>query len=183
MRIISGSRKGHPLRVPKSGARPTTDRTREAVFNILESRIDFENIRVLDLFAGSGALALEALSRGAASATMVEQSTQAVQTIRSNVDALRFTDHCEIARDDVFRFLQRKTGTYDLIFADPPYDLEKLPTLVGDVFGSMGNKGIFVLEHDRRHDFSDHSRLLTTRAYGRSIVSVFGFGENTGDRI
>ena len=116
MRIISGSRKGHPLQVPKSGSRPTTDRTREAIFNILESRINFENIRVLDLFAGSGALGLEALSRGARHATLVEQSSEAVRTIRSNVGTLGFSDQCVIVRDDVFRFIKRQSDTFDLIF-------------------------------------------------------------------
>ena len=175
MRIISGSRKGHPLQVPKSGSRPTTDRTREAIFNILESRINFENIRVLDLFAGSGALGLEALSRGARHATLVEQSSEAVRTIRSNVGTLGFSDQCVIVRDDVFRFIKRQSDTFDLIFADPPYEMEEVRALVEKIPKKLTEGGLFVLEHDRVHDFGNHQNLLVSRTYGRSVVSLFGF--------
>lgn len=173
MRIISGLRKGHPLQVPKSDLRPTTDLTREAIFNILESRIDFTNILVLDLFSGSGALGLEALSRGARQATLVEQSSEAVRTIRSNVETLGFKDQCVIVRDDVFRFLKRQSDTFDLIFADPPYELEQIPILVERVPEFLSEGGLFVLEHDRAHDFGDHPDLLVSRTYGRSVVSLF----------
>lgn len=122
-RIIGGSAKGRTLRVPEQGTRPTSDRVREAVFSSLEHRLGGFNGRcVYDLYAGSGAFALEALSRGAARAVAVERDRKAASIIRANAEACRLTP--EIVQSDVARFVERTPAPEpDLIFADPPYDL------------------------------------------------------------
>jgi 16S rRNA (guanine966-N2)-methyltransferase len=140
--------------------------------------MELRGLQVLDLFAGSGALGLEALSRGAAHATFVETGGDALRTIRANAADLGVVDRITIRRMDVFRFLERAAGSFGLAFADPPYDLpgiELLPDLVlPRLEGSP--PGLFVLEHDARHGFKNHDALLTTRIYGGTGVSVFGVG-------
>lgn len=118
MRIISGSAGRRNISVPKSVARPSTDRLREALFSILADRL--HGAKVLDLFAGSGALGIESLSRGAASAVMVDDNREAQKVITKNLTSLGF-DNGRAVQADVFRFLDRDNATYDLIFADPPY--------------------------------------------------------------
>lgn len=122
-RIIGGSAKGRTLRVPEHGTRPTSDRLREAVFSSLEHRLGgFHGVCVYDLYAGSGAFALEALSRGAARAVAVEHDRKAAAIIRANADACRFV--LEIVQSDVARFVERvPVPAPDVIFADPPYDV------------------------------------------------------------
>jgi 16S rRNA (guanine966-N2)-methyltransferase len=174
MRIIGGRFRGHPLRSPRHGARPTTDRTREALFNLLAARVDIDRQPVLDLFAGSGALGLEALSRGADRATFVEHSAEAIRTIRLNASKLGVADDCVLVREDALRFLRRDTQQYTVVFADPPYDDPAVAGLPDLVRARLAPAGIFALEHDRLHDFSGHDLLITSRAYGRSVVSLFG---------
>ena len=126
MRIVGGSLKGRPLAGPKSDAtRPTTDRTREAIFNLIAhgaAARDVEGARVLDLFAGTGALGLEALSRGAATCLFVETAAGARGTIRQNIETLGVTGRAKIFRREAHRLGELRTGApYDLLFADPPY--------------------------------------------------------------
>jgi 16S rRNA (guanine966-N2)-methyltransferase len=119
MRIVAGSRKGATIHAPKGrDTRPTSDRVREAVFAILGS---VEGANVLDLFAGSGALGLEALSRGAASATFVESDRSAVKTIERNLEKLDLEG--EIVRSDAARYVARTDERYDVVFVDPPYEM------------------------------------------------------------
>jgi len=124
LRIVSGKYKGRRLAGPAAGTRPTSDRLRESLFNILTHRIDvaFENARTLDLFAGTGALGLEALSRGAPYALFVEQSSAACKIIDQNVSQLNLNDHCQIFRGDATRLkLSLNEQPFDLVFCDPPY--------------------------------------------------------------
>ena len=122
MRLISGSAGGIPLEVPKNVTRPTQDRVKQAIFNMLGELVD--GARVLDVFAGSGALGLECLSRGAASALMIEQDRGACETIRKNITKSRL-EGCSVRQGDVFKVLpqlaEQGGGTFDLVFADPPY--------------------------------------------------------------
>lgn len=175
MRIVGGRYRGHPLKAPKSGTRPTTDRTREAIFNLVLARLDLGGARVLDLFAGSGALGLEALSRGAAHATFVEKAGEALRVLRANAATLGVADVCTVHRSDVLRFLEGKPPSgFAVIFADPPYALAELPRLPDLALPLLAPDGLFVLEHDTTHAFDDHPALVTSRAYGRTVVSLFG---------
>jgi 16S rRNA (guanine966-N2)-methyltransferase len=137
MRVVAGAFKGRRLQAPRGArTRPTADKVREALFSILG---DVSGLRVLDLYAGSGALGIEALSRGAAAATFVERSPQAVAALRRNLDAVG--SEGEVRRQDVLRFLASAEGAFDLVFLDPPYDSavrlgkplsERLPAVLSD---------------------------------------------------
>lgn len=123
MRVVGGKWRGHPLRAPKGRTtRPTTDRTREALFSMLAARLDFDGLRVLDLFAGTGALGLEALSHGAAFALFVETEAAARAAIRDNVEKLNATGSSKIFRRDATKLGACQGAPYDLVFADPPYN-------------------------------------------------------------
>ncbi|MBF6214384.1 16S rRNA (guanine(966)-N(2))-methyltransferase RsmD [Nocardia puris] len=122
-RIVAGTAGGRRLRVPPAGTRPTSDRVREALFSALDARLDFDGARVLDLYAGSGALGLEALSRGAASALLVESDRKAAAVVRGNIADLALPG-AELRVGAVAAVLARGgAGEFDLVFSDPPYDL------------------------------------------------------------
>jgi 16S rRNA (guanine966-N2)-methyltransferase len=128
-RIVAGTHRGRPIRVPAgSDTRPTADRAREGMFSSLQSLLDLEGATVLDLYAGSGALGLEALSRGAASATLVESDERAVAVLRANVDGLGLP--AQVVAQPVERFLAGEPQPYDLVVLDPPYELDVDPVLV-----------------------------------------------------
>ena len=175
MRIIAGRLRRRTLRAPKGLlTRPTTDRVREALFNLIESRLALDEAVVLDLFAGTGSLGLEAVSRGAAAATFVEQQARVLKVARQNADALDVADLCWFFRADAVAYLEHYNGPpFDLILADPPYDLEALPRLPDLALPHLNPGGLFVLEHDARLAFDTHPRLDTSRPYGRTVVSVF----------
>lgn len=175
MRIIAGRYRRRPLKAPKGfSTRPSTDRIRESLFNLIASRMDLEAVDVLDLFAGSGALGLEALSRGARSAVFVESNPRVLQCARQNAESLEAIESCRFVRAEVLHFLARYNGApFDLILADPPYGLPGLQKLPAAVLPHVAQQGLFALEHDRSNRFEDHPRLSTSRAYGRSIVSIF----------
>ncbi len=175
MRIVGGRLARRPLAAPKGDrTRPTTDRVREALFNALGSRTDLDGARVLDLFAGSGALGLEALSRGAAHATFVERHGRTLAVARANARDLDVADRAAFVRADALAELRRPSlGRFDLLLADPPYDLLEIPDLPGLARPHLTPDGLFVLEHDARHAFDAAPGLVYTRAYGRTVLSVF----------
>jgi 16S rRNA (guanine966-N2)-methyltransferase len=153
MRIIAGRFRGRRLSGPEGeGVRPTSDRLRETLFNILMARVP--GARVLDGFAGTGALGLEALSRGAAQVTFVEADPRAVRVLQKNVAACGAESTCTIVRNDVQRFAATRSGrdVFDLALLDPPYDFAQQDRLVADVAGLLGPGGLLVLEHSRRRE-------------------------------
>lgn len=175
MRIIAGRLKRRPLRAPKGHlTRPTSDRTREGIFSLLDSRLSLDGADVLDLFAGTGALGLEAISRGAAAASFIEQNSRVLKIARQNADDLGVDDHCWFLRADAVSYLERYSGPpFDIIFADPPYDLDAMARLPNLALPHVKPHGYFVLEHDKRIFFEDHPHLDTHRAYGRTVASLF----------
>ena len=180
MRIIAGRFARRKLFSPKGHlTRPTMSQTRESLFHLVESRMDLEGSHVLDLFAGTGAIGLEALSRGAESVTFVEKEGRVLKFARRNAEELEVTDQCVFLRTDAVSYLQRYSGpAYDLIVADPPYDLEAMRRMPDLALPHVAPSGLFVLEHDRRIFFDDHPNLDTCRPYGRTYVSVFIRFEN-----
>ena len=150
MRIIAGANKGRTLKTPKwDGLRPTSDKLRETLFNILQARV--EGSRVLDVFAGTGAVALEALSRGAASATCVESDRRAAGLIAENAALCRVSERCVIIRDVVERALVKPLpgGPFDIIVLDPPYEYAQLERAVQDAAAQRADGGLVILEHAR----------------------------------
>ena len=157
------------------GVRPTSDRAKEGLFSALQSRISFAGIRVLDLFAGSGNLGFEALSRGAQSVTFVEYNKVCVEQIRELAETFDLAEQVQVYEYDVARFLDSFSNTYDLIFADPPYELEYMQQFPDQVLAAdwLSEDGIFLLEHDKNNDFSEHPHCVFSKAYGRTTVSIF----------
>lgn len=175
MRIISGKYGGRRLAPPKNiTARPTTDFAKESLFNLLNNRMDFEDIDVLDLFAGTGGIGLEFASRGAREVTAVELAHTQQNFIISACKQLGCTN-LHLMRADVFKFLRACHIQYDFIYADPPYALEQLPTLPNLIFeaGILKPEGLFVLEHSKANDFSSHPHWQETREYGSVHFSFF----------
>jgi 16S rRNA (guanine966-N2)-methyltransferase len=175
MRIIAGSRKGARLFAPKGrDTRPTGDRVREAVFNLVGP---VDGMEVLDLYAGSGAMGLEALSRGAAHATFVESDHEAAQTIVQNAEKLRL-DNVTVLREDAARRLGSDAASgrrYDLVLIDPPYRMLPgvLPMLAANLPAVLAPDGLVVVESDSREEPDLPLAKRTSRRYGSARVTVF----------
>ena len=162
-------------------ARPTTDFSKESLFNLLNNRMDFEGIDMLDLFAGTGGIGIECVSRGARSVTSVELAHVQQNWIISCCRQLGIRN-LTLIRGDVFKYLSACRVQYDFIFADPPYALEQLPALPDIILGSaaggaphslLKEDGWLVVEHGKDTDFSTHPRHVETRAYGSVHFSFF----------
>ena len=176
MRIIAGTNKGRTLKAPKwAGLRPTSDKLRGTLFNILQARID--GARVLDAFAGTGAVALEALSRGAIAATCVESDRRAAGLIAENAALCGEVNRCAIIRDVVERALLRPLpgGPFDIIVLDPPYDYAQLEEAVTNAATQRAADGIVILEHATRVAPPQPAGLTLTRTVksGDSALSFY----------
>lgn len=177
MRVISGKYKRRTFEVPRTfKARPTTDFAKENLFNVLTNLIDFEECRnVLDLFAGTGSISLELVSRGCERVISVEREPSHHAFIYKVREQLKEEGWLPL-RTDVFRYLEKCHETFDLIFADPPYALTRLaelPDLVLDR-GLLSADGLFILEHGKDHNFVHHSHFIQERVYGSVHFSFFG---------
>ena len=175
MRIIGGKYKGRRIEPPSDfKARPTTDFAREGLFNILNNRVDFESIAVLDLFSGTGSISYEFASRGAAAVHLVEKDRRHIYGIKRIIRELDM-ENIRPIHIDVKAFLKTCTAKYDIVFADPPYELKwlkDLPDLVCSS-GVMKEDGFFILEHPRGLNFNDHSLFFEHRNYGGVNFSFF----------
>lgn len=176
MRIISGSLRGRTFYPPtNAGMRPTTDMAREALFNILPGIIDIEEKIVLDLFSGSGAIALEFVSRGAEKVYAVEKNPILVRFISETADRFN-VEAIKVLRQDAYKLLLSYNIPTDIVFADPPYDLpgiESLPDMVFKKRAFIREGGLFVLEHGSAQNFSNHERFMQLRTYGKVHFSFF----------
>ncbi|MCC8117523.1 MAG: 16S rRNA (guanine(966)-N(2))-methyltransferase RsmD [Bacteroidales bacterium] len=178
MRIIRGKYGRRRFDVPKNiTARPTTDFARENIFNVLENLVDFEGLRALDLFAGTGAVSFEFLSRGCSTVTSIEKAATQHEFIRK-VSKILEADNHRIIRGDVLKFLdtaKRGTSQYDVIFADPPYDMENFDEVPVKVLesGILAPGGVFVMEHNSSRDYSALPGYFDHRAYGSVNFSLF----------
>jgi len=176
MRVVGGDFRGRTLRsVPGRSTRPTADRVRQRLFDLLGQRCD--GLRVLDLYAGTGALSLEALSRGAAHATLVEQEAKAAQVIQRNAAELGCADRCTLVRDGVARALPQIEGPFDLVFSDPPYALQAAQETLDALarLGLVAPQGRVVLERDRREPgpaAPEGFELAGERRYGDTAVLI-----------
>ena len=175
MKLIAGRLGGHGLKTPSGHeTRPSTARTREALFGLIDARIYIEGAEVLDLFAGTGALGLEALSRGAALVTFVEQKRNVLDYARENAEKLGVEDKCIFIQGDAVEYLRTYQGpALDLIMADPPYKLDAMQEMPDLAVPHLDTEGVFTLEHSSHDWFDEHPRLMTSRSYGRTIVSLF----------
>lgn len=175
MRIIRGKYGRRRFEVPRNiTARPTTDFARENIFNVLENLTDLEGADALDLFAGTGAISFEFLSRECRRVTAVEQASTQVNFIKS-VKAKIGDENLTVVRGDVFRFIATCREKFDVIFADPPYDHPDFGKIPGLILGSdMLKPGtVFVMEHSKAYDFSELPHFAQHRAYGSVNFSIF----------
>ena len=178
MRIIGGEFGGRRFYPPadKWPTRPTTDYAKESLFNILQNRVDFERMRFLDLFGGTGSHSVEAISRGCRDVTYVDKFRGCVRFIKELSGELGIADHIKIYQDDVFRFCRTKaTGQYSYIFAGPPYPLptiDEIPDLIFD-YDLLVPGGLFILEHNQTRSYTDHPNFKEIRKYGQCHFSFF----------
>lgn len=175
MRIISGKYKGRHFDVPRNfKARPTTDFAKENLFNILANLADLEECNALDLFSGTGSISLELISRGCKDVTSVEMDSQHFSFLKKSQSSLN--DSCwRIIRDDAFRFIRRCNAKYEIIFADPPYALKELREIPNIILskGILKENGIFIFEHGKDYDFSEHPCFFRHVSYGSVNFSFF----------
>jgi 16S rRNA (guanine(966)-N(2))-methyltransferase RsmD len=175
MRIITGKYKGRHFDIPHSfKARPTTDFAKENIFNVLTQYVNLEEAAALDLFSGTGSISLELLSRGCSTVVSVEMDRDHHRFICECLKKLGDV-HCTPLRADAFRFIKSCKKQFDLIFADPPYALKELPTIPDLIFekGLLAEGGIFVFEHGKDHDFTQHPHFIEHRSYGSVNFSLF----------
>ena len=175
MRIIAGTLKGRRLNPPQNlPVRPTTDMARESLFNILNNYVDYEECTVMDLFAGTGAVSLEFVSRGAKEVTSIEINNACTDFIKQS--ATQFgVKNLHVVRADVFDLLKRANRKFDIVFADPPYALEDLAKLPDLVFEReiLTDTGMFILEHPREYSFEEHPHFWQHRVYGKVNFTFF----------
>jgi 16S rRNA (guanine966-N2)-methyltransferase len=177
MRIISGKHKGKRLAaVKKTRVRPTSDRVKESVFNVLREEVAGK--RILDLFAGAGSMGIEALSRGAESATFVDASFQSINVLRKNLKNLNLEDKSIVLRLDGLKALRKLEQSFQLIFADPPYLKGFVQKVIDSMAGSevLEGNGILILEHHKKEAFGfpqEKLEMLKQKRFGDTVISFF----------
>lgn len=180
MRIISGKYRHRVIQPPTNfKARPTTDLAKESLFNILENRVDFESLKVLDLFGGTGGISYEFASRGCTDITCVELNYNHYSFIKRTAVDLKL-EGLKVVRADVLKYIANCGEKFDLIFADPPYDLPQLPEIPKMVIDNhlLADDGIFIMEHSEKNNFSDLPLFIMHKHYG---AVNFSFFENSNE--
>jgi len=175
MRIIGGRLKGLRINPPASlPVRPTTDLAKEALFNILYNQFDFEEIRALDLFSGTGNISMEFASRGVPDLVSVDRDFGCFNYLKKTAKELKL-EAIKPFKADVFKFLEMETEAFDLIFADPPYDLTRIPEIAKIVFERelVKEGGYLIIEHPSMKKLDNHPNFKEQRIYGSSSFSFF----------
>jgi len=176
MRIIGGEHGGRKFNPPSNMpyTRPTTDIAKEGLFNVLQHNLDFEELKTLDLFGGTGSISYELASRGVNDLTIVEKDTNMYEFIKKTSAALRL-DNFKVIKMDVFKFIQGCTDKFDFIFAGPPYALRNIDDLPKQIFKKqlLNQGGWFVLEHTPRNDYKSFPFFKSERNYGTTVFSTF----------
>jgi 16S rRNA (guanine966-N2)-methyltransferase len=169
MRVVAGEARGRLIEAPEGNrTRPTSDRVRESIFNMLFSLDATGEVKVLDLYAGCGALGIEALSRGAERCTFVEQDRRAVECIRSNLDALGFGDRATVIQADVLPWVEKNSESFDVVLADPPYADDSWTDILDDLDARW-------LVAEAASSVEQHPRwdVVREKTYGTTVVTVF----------
>lgn len=184
MRIIRGKYGRRRFDVPRNiSARPTTDFARENIFNVLECRYDFDDTSALDLFAGTGAISFEFLSRGCRKVVAVENTSTQFAFIKSVAQRLNVGTSLTVLKTDAFKFIECSDEKFDFIFADPPYDhpgFGEIPSLVLSS-GMLKPGTVFIMEHSKNYDFSDLPHFTEHRVYGSVNFSIFQIPDSDSD--
>jgi 16S rRNA (guanine(966)-N(2))-methyltransferase RsmD len=178
VRIISGTYRGKQIHPPRNfSARPTTDFAKESLFNILAHQFDLASLDVLDLFAGTGSITYEFASRGVRSVVAIEMNPLHFKFIQRTCNELEM-EQVSVIREDAFRYLKKPYLSFDIIFADPPYDHPGLGELPDLVFSTeiLSQEGLFILEHPGNYSFTAHPRFFQHRKYGGVNLTLFSKG-------
>jgi 16S rRNA (guanine966-N2)-methyltransferase len=178
VRIIAGEFRGRRLEMLRDNSiRPATDRVKGSIFNMLQNRLSLVDAKVLDLYAGSGNLAFEALSRGASHAVLVDSGRAAVGIINANVELLDCEDRCTVLQSDALSFVEHCRETFDLIFADPPYKYESIVEIPKFIFERklLHPEGFLIVEHSKHTTFpeSPEYKISVCKEFGNTRVSFF----------
>jgi 16S rRNA (guanine(966)-N(2))-methyltransferase RsmD len=181
MRIISGKYKGRRISPPRNlPVRPTTDMSKEALFNVLNNHFNFQDLKVLDLFAGTGNISFEFASRGCEPITCIDADFGFIKFIKQTADEFDF--NITAIKSDVFEFLEKHTANYDIIFADPPYGIAQLEfdKIVDLVFAQelLNESGMMVIEHSKHTKLQHLMNFSFQKNYGGSVFSFFEFQQN-----
>ena len=184
MRIISGSLGGRRINPPSQMpyTRPTTDIAKEGLFNILQNNLEFEELKTLDLFGGTGSISYELASRGAKDLTIVEKDNKMFSFIKKTATDLGLTQ-IRVVKSDVFRFIETSHEKYDFIFAGPPYALttiDEIPRLIFEK-GLLKQGGWFILEHTPRNNYQTYPYFLREKNYGTTVFSIFEMPGKEGE--
>jgi 16S rRNA (guanine(966)-N(2))-methyltransferase RsmD len=179
LRVLGGSAKGRTLKMPGGGkTRPAMSRVKESLFSILMNRL--EGARILDLFAGSGSVGIEALSRGGVFGAFVDTASECVQTIRANLEKTELSDRARVYRDDCLKFIKTRTfDPFDLVFIDPPYLKGLLEPILAALPGSglFHARTLFIIERQKKDDLTLAQRpaleLIDERNYGDTVLTIF----------
>jgi len=176
MRIIGGEHGGRKFNPPNNMpyTRPTTDIAKEGLFNVIQNRLDFEELKTLDLFGGTGSISYELASRGVTDLTIVEKDTAMYEFIKKTSAALKL-ENFKVLKMDVFKFITNCSDKFDFIFAGPPYALTTIDDLPKRIFEKqlLNKDGWFVLEHTPRNDYKNFPYYKSERNYGSTIFSTF----------
>jgi 16S rRNA (guanine966-N2)-methyltransferase len=176
MRIISGYLGGRKINPPAKmpHTRPTTDIAKEGLFNILQNKLDFEDLKTLDLFGGTGSISYELASRGVPDLTIVEKDPQMLAFIKKTAESLKI-ENLKLVRSEVFRFIEQCNEKFDFIFAGPPYALQTIDDLPKLIFerSLLNEEGWFVLEHTPRNNYETFPHFSSSRNYGTTVFSIF----------
>ena len=176
MRIISGTLKGRRFSPPKSfSARPTTDIARESLFNVLNNRLYFSDLKALDLFGGTGSISYELASRGCEDITTVELNYKHYSFIKSMIKEFALESQINVLKGDVFKFISRCHDKFDMVFADPPFDLPTIENIPDLFFEQdlLTENGFFIMEHSDKKSFESHPNFTELRKYGKVHFSFF----------
>jgi 16S rRNA (guanine966-N2)-methyltransferase len=181
VRIISGKYKGRRISPPKNlPVRPTTDMSKESLFNVLNNHYDFSELKVLDLFAGTGNISFEFGSRGSENITCVDEDFGCIKFIKQT--AAEFDFNIAAIKSNVFTFLEKANTSYDIIFADPPYHLEqhKMEKIATTIFDKnlLNETGMLIIEHSKHTKLNHLEHFSFQKNYGGSVFSFFEFAEN-----
>jgi 16S rRNA (guanine(966)-N(2))-methyltransferase RsmD len=175
MRIVSGNLRGRRIQPPVNlPVRPTTDFAKEGLFNVLNNLVDFESLRVLDLFTGTGSIAFEFISRGAIEVTAVDSNHRCIDFLKKTSESFG-TTNLKPVKANGFTFIRHTFNKFDLIFADPPYELsemEKIPDLIFET-EIIATDGLLIMEHSSKYNFEQHPRFSQHRQYGSVNFSFF----------
>ena len=176
MRIISGENKGRKIQAPKNlPVRPTTDKAKEALFNIISNRYNLAELSILDLFSGTGNISYEFASRGTSKITCVDLNDKCINFIKSNCDKLSL--NFKLIKSDIYKFLSNNNLSYDIIFADPPYNFEysKYEKIILLIIEKklLNRDGLLIIEHSKKTDLQNIENYIETRKYGDCCFSFF----------